>query len=384
MASTHPRRSRVRAARLRQRAVVATSTAAGWKPNRCATRCWPSAASLNLQAGGPSFFPPVSKEALEGLVEEGRRLGPSPPEEQRRRSIYMMTKRSLLLPLMTTFDFCDTTQPCGQRERNDRRPAGLGTAEQRLRPRAERGVRRARDRRSGATTDARRSTAPGGWRSAAAPSEAERHARARTCAHVAAASGSDVREAADDAERAGLGLAVPRAVQYQRVHLCRLSSVSRHDAELQRMPDRALALFPCGLTRREFVWEMGGGFAGLALSSLLGGDGFFAPARAGRRPCAADNPLAPQAAALRRQGQELHLPDDERRAEPGRHVRLQARARKVRRPAAARRQEVHQLRRPQDRLPDAGVAPVPARRQERADDLRLLSQASASMPTSWP
>ena len=28
----------------------------------------------------------------------------------------MMTKRSRLLPLMTTFDFCDTTLPCGQRD----------------------------------------------------------------------------------------------------------------------------------------------------------------------------------------------------------------------------------------------------------------------------
>ncbi len=36
--------------------------------------------------------------------------------------------------------------------------------------------------------------------------------------------------------------------------------------------------FPCGKTRREFVWEMGGGFAGLALSSLLAGDGFFSRA----------------------------------------------------------------------------------------------------------
>ena len=35
-------------------------------------------------------------------------------------------------------------------------------------------------------------------------------------------------------------------------------------------------LYPCGVTRREFVWEMGGGFAGLALTSLLAGDGFFA------------------------------------------------------------------------------------------------------------
>ena len=36
-----------------------------------------------------------------------------------------------------------------------------------------------------------------------------------------------------------------------------------------------MSFFPCGQTRREFVWEMGGGFAGLALASMLGQDGFF-------------------------------------------------------------------------------------------------------------
>jgi len=36
-----------------------------------------------------------------------------------------------------------------------------------------------------------------------------------------------------------------------------------------------MQLFPCGNTRREFVWQMGSGFAGLALTSLLGNDGFF-------------------------------------------------------------------------------------------------------------
>lgn len=34
-------------------------------------------------------------------------------------------------------------------------------------------------------------------------------------------------------------------------------------------------MFPCGQTRREFVWEMGGGFAGLALTALLSTEGFF-------------------------------------------------------------------------------------------------------------
>jgi hypothetical protein len=34
-------------------------------------------------------------------------------------------------------------------------------------------------------------------------------------------------------------------------------------------------LTPCGRTRREFLWQVGGGFAGLALIDLLGRDGFF-------------------------------------------------------------------------------------------------------------
>lgn len=34
-------------------------------------------------------------------------------------------------------------------------------------------------------------------------------------------------------------------------------------------------LFPCSQTRREFVWQMGGGFAGCALTALLSKDGFF-------------------------------------------------------------------------------------------------------------
>jgi hypothetical protein len=52
--------------------------------------------------------------------------------------------------------------------------------------------------------------------------------------------------------------------------------------------------FPCGLSRREAIWEMGAGFAGLALSALLERDGFFARHAAGATPAA--NPLAPRAA----------------------------------------------------------------------------------------
>jgi hypothetical protein len=53
------------------------------------------------------------------------------------------------------------------------------------------------------------------------------------------------------------------------------------------------SLTPCGRTRREFLWQAGGGFAGTALTWLLAQDGFF-----GGTAQAADatslNPLAPR------------------------------------------------------------------------------------------
>ncbi|MDE0737162.1 MAG: DUF1549 and DUF1553 domain-containing protein, partial [Pirellulaceae bacterium] len=71
---------------------------------------------LNTKMGGPSFYPRMSQEALEGLSRKSSAWGTSTQAERSRRSIYMMTKRSRLLPLMTTFDFADTTLPCGQRD----------------------------------------------------------------------------------------------------------------------------------------------------------------------------------------------------------------------------------------------------------------------------
>jgi hypothetical protein len=47
---------------------------------------------------------------------------------------------------------------------------------------------------------------------------------------------------------------------------------------------------PCRRTRREFLWQVGGGFAGLALVDLLSRDGFFDSTASGQTPAA--NPLA--------------------------------------------------------------------------------------------
>ncbi len=55
----------------------------------------------------------------------------------------------------------------------------------------------------------------------------------------------------------------------------------------------------CGRTRRELLWEIGGGFGGVALAGMFSGDGFL-----GRQAMAADgvtpfvNPMAPRAPML--------------------------------------------------------------------------------------
>ena len=71
---------------------------------------------LDLHLGGPSFRAPISDEALEGLSMKSGAYQASPLEASRRRSLYMFTKRGLIVPLMTTFDMCDTTTPTGRRD----------------------------------------------------------------------------------------------------------------------------------------------------------------------------------------------------------------------------------------------------------------------------
>jgi hypothetical protein len=71
---------------------------------------------LDLRIGGPSFYPTISPEALEGLSRKAAAWTASPETEQHRRSLYIFTQRSLLPPMMTAFDLCDSTLPCGQRD----------------------------------------------------------------------------------------------------------------------------------------------------------------------------------------------------------------------------------------------------------------------------
>jgi len=70
---------------------------------------------LDTRMSGAGFKPTIQSEALEGLSRKDGAWKPSPSADQRRRAVYMFSQRSLLPPLMTTFDFVDTTLPCVQR-----------------------------------------------------------------------------------------------------------------------------------------------------------------------------------------------------------------------------------------------------------------------------
>ncbi|MBT4726319.1 MAG: DUF1553 domain-containing protein [Planctomycetaceae bacterium] len=72
--------------------------------------------SLDTKLGGPAFYPKMAPDALEGLSRKASAWPTSPLQERVRRSIYMISKRAQLLPLMTTFDFAETTLPCARRE----------------------------------------------------------------------------------------------------------------------------------------------------------------------------------------------------------------------------------------------------------------------------
>jgi len=74
------------------------------------------AGELDETQGGPSFHASVSPNALQGLSRKDAAWEASPQAQQRRRSLYMFAQRSLLSPMMTTFDFCDTVAPCGKRD----------------------------------------------------------------------------------------------------------------------------------------------------------------------------------------------------------------------------------------------------------------------------
>ena len=68
--------------------------------------------TLNLKSGGPSIYPVIPKSVLAGQSRPGAGWGRSSPEEAARRSVYIHVKRSLITPILASFDFADTDSSC--------------------------------------------------------------------------------------------------------------------------------------------------------------------------------------------------------------------------------------------------------------------------------
>lgn len=78
---------------------------------------------LNPQMGGPSVYPKVSDEVLS--TGSTHKWGSSPEDQGRRRTIYVFQRRSLLLPIVETFDGADMTNTCPRRASTTIAPQAL-------------------------------------------------------------------------------------------------------------------------------------------------------------------------------------------------------------------------------------------------------------------
>jgi hypothetical protein len=70
---------------------------------------------MNPKMGGRGFFPHLSGEVLAGQSRPGLDWENSSPEEQSRRSLYAYVRRTMMVPMLDTFDYSNTTSPLGER-----------------------------------------------------------------------------------------------------------------------------------------------------------------------------------------------------------------------------------------------------------------------------
>jgi mono/diheme cytochrome c family protein len=66
------------------------------------------AGDLSLTMYGPGVYPEIPAEVLAGQSVPGAGWGKSSPEDQARRSVYVHLKRSLVLPILESFDMAET------------------------------------------------------------------------------------------------------------------------------------------------------------------------------------------------------------------------------------------------------------------------------------
>ncbi len=71
--------------------------------------------TLNLKEGGPSVYPPLAREVHGTQDSAGKGWADSAPDEQNRRSVYLVVKRALKIPLLECLDFANSASASGTR-----------------------------------------------------------------------------------------------------------------------------------------------------------------------------------------------------------------------------------------------------------------------------
>ena len=81
--------------------------------------------TLNPKRGGPSVFPTLPKEVHGTQDSSGKGWADSSAEEQNRRSVYLVVKRALKVPLLECLDFANSASPVAVRPTTTTAPQAL-------------------------------------------------------------------------------------------------------------------------------------------------------------------------------------------------------------------------------------------------------------------
>jgi hypothetical protein len=81
--------------------------------------------TLNPKRGGPSVYPTLPKEVHTTQDSAGKGWEDSPAAEQNRRSVYLVVKRALKVPLLECLDFANSTSGTGTRPTTTVAPQAL-------------------------------------------------------------------------------------------------------------------------------------------------------------------------------------------------------------------------------------------------------------------
>lgn len=80
---------------------------------------------LNEKQGGPSVIVPIEKELMNALYKPSQWQVTADASEHKRRSIYLLVKRNMHLPMMEVFDAPDGLVSCPRRETSTHAPQAL-------------------------------------------------------------------------------------------------------------------------------------------------------------------------------------------------------------------------------------------------------------------